>query len=129
MTSILRKLSLASAIVAAAVFTAAPALAETSVTVPFSFIAAGKLCPAGHYRVGRNPLSGVITLKSENNATSFAWVGGPGEPSPTDHRVILKFDKHGRMHYLHTIQYGPGITQELDSKAPDYQPSRLSRGQ
>jgi hypothetical protein len=129
MTFILRKLSLASAIVAAATFTAAPALAEISLTVPFSFVAAGKLCPAGHYNVDRNPLNGVITLQSVDASRTFAWVAGPGDPSPADTRVILKFDARGSMRYLHSIQYGPAITTRLDRRAPEYVPSRTVQGQ
>ncbi len=129
MSSILRKLSLASVIVATAAFTAAPALAETSVNVPFSFVAAGKLCPAGHYSVDRNPVSGIITLHAADASRNFAWVGGPGDAAPTDTRVILKFDDHGNVRYLHSIQYGSAITQRLDKKAPEWVPSRIVQGE
>jgi hypothetical protein len=127
MTSILRKLSLASAIVAAAAFAAAPALAETSLTVPFSFVAGGKLCPAGHYSIDRNPLSGIVTLRGSSR--SFGWVTGPGDALPTDTRVILKFDARDNVFYLNSVQYGPAVTQRLDKKSPEYVPSRRIEGE
>lgn len=129
MTSILKKLSLSSAILAAAVFTAAPALAATSLTVPFSFVAGGKLCPAGQYNVDRNPLSETITLQSVDASRTFTWVGGPGDALPTDTRVVLKFDARGGLHYLHSVQYGPGITGRLDKKGPEWVPSRVVTGE
>lgn len=129
MSTFLRKLSLASAIVAAAAFTAAPALADTSVNVPFSFVAAGKVCPAGQYNVNRNPLNGIITLQSMDASRSFAWAAGPGDPSPTDTRIILKFDSHDNVFYLHSIQDGPAVTERLDKKAPEWVPSRTVQGQ
>jgi hypothetical protein len=129
MTFNLRKLSLASAILAAAALTAVPALAEISLTVPFSFVAGGKLCPAGQYSVDRNPLNGIITLQSADASRGFAWVSAPGDPSPTDTRVILKFDARDSMHYLHSIQYGSGVTQRLDKRAPEFVPSRTIEGQ
>lgn len=129
MTSMLRKLSLASAIAAAATFSAVPALAATSLTVPFSFVAAGKLCPAGHYHVDRNPLSGVVTLQGADGSHAFAWVAGPGEPSSADTHVILKFDNHGSKHYLHSIQYGTAVTARIDREAPEDVPPGTMQGQ
>src|SRR5579875_3334301 len=117
MSSILTKIFAASAILAAVTLTAAPGFAETSLTVPFSFVAAGKLCPAGEYRVERNLLNGVITLKSSDGLRNFAWVAGPGAPSPTSTHVVLRFDDCGSMHYLNSIQSGSGITGRLDTRS------------
>jgi len=129
MSSILRKLSLASAVLTAAALTAAPALAETSVTVPFSFVVAGKLCHAGRYNVDRNPLSGIITLQAMDASRTFAWTAGPGDPAPTDTRVVLRFDSRGSVFYLNSIQDGSAITQRLDKKAPEWVPSRTVLGE
>ena len=129
MSSILRKLSLASAMLAAATLAAVPALAATPVTVPFSFVAAGKLCPAGQYNLERNRLNGLITLRSLDSTRTFAWVAGPGATSPASDQVVLNFDTHGQVRYLHSIQYGPSVTGRLDRNAPEWTPSRVMEGQ
>lgn len=129
MTSILKKLSLASAILAAAAFTANTAMAETTVKVPFNFMVHGKMCPAGWYTVDRNPVSGAVTLESADGMRHFNWVSGPGDVSPMDTRVILRFDDHASTLYLRNVQYGPAITARLDGDAPEYVPSRIVQGQ
>jgi hypothetical protein len=92
------------------------ALAET-VNVPFSFTANGKTCPAGRYSVDRNDTIGVVMLRSEDGRRSFSWLASPGDPDPSDSRVILRFDEEGRNHTLQSVQYGALITSRLDGRS------------
>lgn len=112
MRSTLRTLVLAPVVLAAAAFTASSAMAAT-INVPFSFIAAGKKCPAGDYTVQKR-FDGSVKLAG--GAQSFNWLIRPGDPAPTDKRVILRFDAIGSQHALRSIQYGALVTPRLDKK-------------
>jgi hypothetical protein len=114
MRSILRSLALAP--IAAALVTSA-AMAETTLTVPFSFTAAGKTCPAGTYAVERDDLGTTVTLRSKDVAKSFTWNVGPADPAPANVQVILKFDEIGQDHALRSIQYESTVTSNLDKKS------------
>lgn len=129
MRSILRNLSLASAMLAAAALTATSAMAEPRVNVPFSFSVAGKDCPAGVYSVERNPLSGVVTLRSADATRAFSWITFPGDAAPGDTRIILRFDDNGTARFLHSVQYGSAVTARLDRHQPEYVPTRIVQGQ
>ncbi len=117
MRSILGKLILAPAILAAAALTANSAMAESNVKVPFSFTAAGKVWPAGEYSIQKDMLAGTVTLKSEVSSESLTCLLGPGDPNPTDNKITLKFDNIGGTHALRTVQYGPQITSQLDRQS------------
>jgi hypothetical protein len=48
---------------------------------------------------------------------SFTWGVHPGDPAPSESRVVLKFDDFGSTRALSTIQYGSLTTTRLDKKA------------
>jgi hypothetical protein len=128
MQNILRNIVLTSAAVAA--FATTGAMAET-LNVPFSFTVAGKNCPAGTYSVEKNINGNFVTLKSQDSSRSFMWAVGPGEPLPTDAKVVLRFDELGQSHILHSIQYGRTTTPSLDKNArqPERAPMRVMQGE
>jgi hypothetical protein len=37
----------------------------------------------------------------------------PGDPAPTDERVILRFSQTGETHALQSVQYRSGITSKI----------------
>jgi hypothetical protein len=122
---------LASAVLVAGTLAAAPAMAEVLVDVPFNFTVNGKMCPAGRYQVEHDAASNIVTLRSRTWSRTFAWIAGPGEPSPYDARVILRFDESGDAHELQSVQYGSSITSRLDRKTQpsEYVPTRMIQGQ
>jgi len=118
-----------SVVMAAALITTS-AIAETTLNVPFSFSVAGKNCPAGTYSVEKNNLSTMVTLKSRNTPQSFSWVVSPGDPLPTDTRVVLKFDGIEGKYALHSVQYGAKITSKLDkNRQIEHVATRIVSGQ
>jgi hypothetical protein len=129
MQSILRKLVLAPAVLAAAALAISSATAETTIKVPFAFTVAGQNFPAGRYLVQRDDSGSFVTLASKDSTRSTTWVLGPGAPGPTENKVALKFDDTGRTHALQSIQYGSMITSRLDKKTAESERSdRLSGG-
>lgn len=111
----LQSLVLAPAALALAAFTAQPAAAEShNVTIPFNFVAAGKVCPAGDYRVIEENGGGTVRLVGQNR--DMVWILFPGNPAPADHRVVLSFDSANRNYILRTVQFGGEITARLDKK-------------
>lgn len=110
------RIMLAPAVLAAAFFTAQPVLAAPTyrVHVPFDFVVSGKTLPAGDYMVRPDNLSQNVAL--EGKSVAMTWILGPGDPKPSDRRVILTFDKIGDDHMLRTVQVGPMITSRIDKK-------------
>ena len=131
MRFLLPKLVMASAVMMAGALTAAPAMAEVMVNVPFNFTVNGKVCPAGRYAIEHDSTSSLVSLRSVSSwSRSFTWVAGPGEPSPYDARVILRFDENGEAHQLQSVQFGSLITRRLDGKRKaEYVPTRVIQGQ
>jgi hypothetical protein len=129
MRSPLRKFFLAPALVAAAAVATSTAMAATAVSVPFNFTVAGKSCPAGKYEIQKGPVANSVRLASADSARSFVWVISPGDPSPTDQRVILTFDRNGDAAALRTVQFGHLITSRLDKPAKEYTPTRIVAGE
>jgi len=130
MRSILPRFILASAVAAMAALTTSNALADSRVNVPFSFSVNGKVCPAGSYSVGRDDTTGVVILRNtEDWKRSFAWVASPGEPAPTDNRIVLRFDKSGENYTLQSVQYHALITARLDGRKNNEAPTRTVIGQ
>jgi hypothetical protein len=130
MRSILPKLFLASAVVATAALATPLASAATLVNVPFSFTANGKTCPPGLYTVAHEPSTNIVSLATEDGRRNFSWVMAPGDPAPTDTRVILSFDTDGQNHALRSVQFGHLITSRLDRKRDlEEQPVRIGIGQ
>lgn len=126
MTSILRKIVLAPVVMAAVALASQTAKAEATLKVPFSFSVAGKTLPAGLYTVDRGVGHNLVVLKSRSTANSFSWVIAPGDPAPTDTRVILTFESDGQKYNLHTVQYGSQVTSPLD-KAPKHSEHRQTQ--
>jgi hypothetical protein len=130
MRSILPKFFLASAVAAMAALTTSNALAEMKVNVPFSFTVNGKVCPAGSYSIGRDDTTGSVSLRNDNwQRAAFSWLMVPGDPAPTDSRVILRFDKEGDNYTLQSVQYRNLITARLDGRKHNNEaPTRVVMG-
>jgi|SRR5580700_1519879 hypothetical protein len=117
MQSILRRIAIVPAVIVAAGLAANPAVAETTtIKVPFSFKVAGQTFPAGEYSIHHDERSNFVTLAPKDSSRSFTSIVGAGTPSPRDYKIALKFDRVGQTHLLHSIQYGPVITRELDKR-------------
>ena len=112
------KLFLALAFIAATL-TSVAAEAQTILNVPFTFNVGHILFPAGTYLVERSgaPWAGLVTLKNLQTNANLTWTVSPGEPAPTDTRVVLKFDVIGQTHLLRSVQYHSMITSRLDQHA------------
>jgi hypothetical protein len=127
MKSILRKLTLAPALMVAAAFVTSSAMAETTIKVPFSFTVNGKVFPAGHYVVQRDDSGDFVSITGKETPVSASWVLAPGEPAPSETKIALKFDAVGHTHVLQSIQYGSLITSKLD-KNLEHQSSQMAEG-
>ncbi|HUA98770.1 MAG TPA: hypothetical protein VMA34_10620 [Terracidiphilus sp.] len=110
-------LALAPALLAAFALTSNQAQAQARLTVPFSFAAGGRICPAGTYTVARDPGMNTVILTSREARRSFAWLVGPAAQDPTDNKVVLEFDETESGHALRSIQYGTMVTSRLDGHA------------
>ena len=112
-------LVLAPVLLAAVAFTSNSAKAETRLNVPFSFVAAGRICPAGVYTVTSDITdgSGFVTLANYESRQNFAWILGVGAVDPTGNTITLRFDTVGSYHTLRSIQYGLMVTSRLDGKS------------
>jgi hypothetical protein len=125
MQNTLRTLALAAIVLTASAFTAATAHAATSVNVPFAFAVGNQICPAGHYTVQRDQLNGSVELVGDTQG--FKWILHPGDPAPTDTRVVLTFDDIGSRHLLHSIQVGPMTTSQLDRKVREWESAQTEK--
>lgn len=106
---------LAPAVLAVAALATQTAVAESrTVNVPFNFVAAGKICPAGDYRVSEDNYGGSVSLVSQKNA--FVWLLEPGDSAVRDHHVVLTFDVDGPNYLLRTVKFGNSITPRIDKK-------------
>jgi hypothetical protein len=117
MKSIFSKFVLAPVALAAIALVANTATAESTLKVPFSFTAGGKICPAGLYTVSHDSNSNFITLTRKGSSEAFTYVAGAGVEDPNARKVALKFDEVGGAHVLQSIQYGSVITSRLDKNA------------
>lgn len=126
----LRSLVPALAIAALVALASTSASAQSRLNVPFNFVAGGQNCPAGTYIVKTNDLGSMVVLRGTGH--NLAWLVGPGEPAPTDSRVLLTFDRVGSSYALRSVQYKSAITHGLDKKfrdklAPAQQEAMLSQ--
>jgi hypothetical protein len=113
----LRCLVLASLVILAGSLAPSIAQAETrTLKVPFSFAVNGKIWPSGQYLVERDRLGLVVTLRSMDATQHSSWGLGPGDPAPTDHRIVLRFDTVGDSYALRSLQFNSLITARLDKK-------------
>jgi hypothetical protein len=64
------------------------------------------------------------------DSKAFSALLVPGDPSPNDVHVALKFEQSGNSHTLKSIQYGGRTTPSLEQKTRErgYDTSRLSMG-
>lgn len=130
MQTMLRTLLTAAVVTAATALASHPAMAATATAnVPFSFMASGKLCPAGTYTVRTGQLNEVLNLTNTPNRVNMVWVAGPGTPNSNDTRVVLRFDRVGSSYVLRNIQYGNTTTSRLDHKIPAQEPPTEILGQ
>jgi hypothetical protein len=113
MRSLVRNFLLAPVLMATAALMTHTATAQR-VQVPFNFSAAGKLLPAGPYLVQKNAQSGIVMLRSINAPIALIWAISPGDPAPTDSRILLTFDVLGDNYLLRSVQYKNLITARLD---------------
>jgi len=117
MRSPIHTLVMGPVLLAALAFTANSArAATTTLNVPFSFTAGGKICPAGAYIVQRDFDGNRVMLKSKDATRVFSWIAGAGVTDPSENHVVLKFDEAGQGHALRSIQYGSIVTSRLDRK-------------
>jgi hypothetical protein len=116
MRSMMRTLLLAPAMLAGAALATNSAHA-TSLNVPFSFTANGKVCPAGRYEVYEDMQRSIVILKNPAHALSFSWLMSPGDPAPTSTTVLMQFDRSDENYELRRVQYGPMVTGRLDKKS------------
>jgi hypothetical protein len=105
---------LASAVLALAALATHPVMAQSRLNVPFSFVAAGKIYPAGAYTVTRDRNFGTVVLHGENGGVSS--LANPSGDAKDNTKISLKFDRIGRFYYLRTMQAGQLVTPRLDSK-------------
>ncbi len=115
MHSPLRKLIVASAVIAATAFTTGTAMAQRTVKVPFDFIAAGRVCTAGTYSLARNSVSNTVMLKSATGSCGMIW--SIDQPASGADQTALRFDDVNGHHLLASIQYGRMTTDRLDKHA------------
>ncbi len=130
MITMLRNMILAPALVAAAALATTSAMA-TTLKVPFSFTAGGQECPAGDYSVDRGFNGNLVTLSNRDGSRNFSWLLSPGDPSPTDHRIVLKFEDRGQTHVLQAVQFGALQTRPLvkKTKRVEYPTTSITAGE
>lgn len=114
MRSKLHTVLASAALMAAAVLATNSAMAETTLTVPFSFMVAGKTCPAGRYIVKQDPLGSYVILASRDSSRVFTWILLPNTPDYKSGEVVLKFDVAGQTHLLRSVAVGSMTTPRLD---------------
>jgi len=114
----LRNLFLTPVVMAAAALATHPAMAQSAkvAQVPFNFVVNGHMWPAGRYTITRNMDRNVVEVASANQPFRSMWLVSPGDPAPTDTRVLLSFDVQGATHTLHSVQYGNMETRSLDGR-------------
>ena len=131
MRNILRSLVLAPVVMTAVALASNSALAATTmVNVPFSFQAAGKVCPAGQYSVDRDTNHNFVILQNRQTAQTFRWVLGPGDAATKDSIVKLHFDKHELGYSLESVEIGSQTTPHFKTgKHSEHQPVEIAPGQ
>ena len=131
MRSILRSLVLAPVVMTAVALASNSAMAEkNTVTVPFSFQAAGKTLPAGQYSVSRESNHNFVVLENKATSASFRWILSPGDAARKDSEVKLHFDKADQGYSLESIEIGKQTTPHMkQSKHSEHHPVEITPGQ
>ena len=121
---------LAAIVLTTAALSTHAAKAETTLNVPFSFSVSGQTMPAGVYTVHQDNFHNMVVLRNKDASKSFSYALRPGDPTPNEVHVSLKFESSGQNHVLRAIQIGSRMTSRLDdAPAPgNYEPARLSQG-
>jgi hypothetical protein len=96
----------------------AQAATTSQVTVPFSFTAEGKTCPAGLYTVRTDAATHLVTFENKSASRGFMWLIGPGIAAPRNNKIVLKFDAVNDTHVLHSVQVEQMVTGKLDKTKP-----------
>jgi hypothetical protein len=103
---------LALALLALAALAPIAVKAQSRLDVPFNFVVAGKVLPAGTYSMTENRAIGLVSLTGEGREISW-MANGIGPASAT---ASLTFDHEGDTYFLRTMRFGRLITPRLDSK-------------
>ncbi len=88
-------------VILTAITGAARAAQEASVNVPFAFMAAGKLLPAGDYRFAIDRMRDMVSISSQGQRVGVL-VTGRGEPVK-ENRSYLRFRRHGNEWFLQDV--------------------------
>lgn len=125
-----RLLSIALVAAAAATMAVKPALADANIKVPFSFLVAGKRCPAGTYKVKSDATGKSVMLVGPDASVNFTWIIMPKPGAGDPNKVALWFDEANSDHVLRSIQYGPEATPLLDihERRPGASQTQVSDG-
>ena len=89
------------AILLTAISAGAQVVHQIAITVPFPFIAAGKPCPAGEYRVGLDMGNGLVTLTTQRVRQATLLTRG-SEPLRDD-RSYARFRLVGDQWFLQQV--------------------------
>src|SRR5436305_9432469 len=103
------------------------ARAETALKVPFSFTVSGHTMPADVYTMQEDTFHNPVILRDKESTRSFSYPLRPGDPSPNEVHVALKFETSGNAHILRGIQFGAKTTARLDNGPAPYDAARLSQ--
>src|SRR3954447_4304640 len=104
------------------------AAAETALKVPFSFTVSGHTMPAGVYTIQEDTFHNAVILRDKASTRRFSYPLRPGDPSPNEVHVALRFETSGNTHILRGIQFGAKTTARLDNGPAPYDAARLSQG-
>jgi hypothetical protein len=121
MTSKIRNLILAPAVVLAFALASHSAKADSTAKVPFSFTVDGHACPAGDYIVRRDSRTNTVILQGRNNKVGFIWSLKAGDAATGAKNVVLQFTEQGENHSLSFVQYGSESTYRLEKKDSNQQ--------
>jgi hypothetical protein len=83
---------------------------EARVTVPFAFMAAGKISPPGHYRVNIDRERNLVTLKTEGSTGVMLLTYGAWQGQNT--RSYMRFHRYGERWFLDQVTIA-GLQQEV----------------
>jgi hypothetical protein len=91
--------------------------ASVSFKVPFSFVAGGKVLPAGSYTMWEPASAGVFLIQGADSNSSAMVLVANGGPSTGD-QATVSFNREGNMASLSTINIPGGSTYSVS--APEH---------
>jgi hypothetical protein len=98
--------------------------ALVNVDVPFSFMAAGKVMPAGNYTIDQPTNGGVLLIRGSQPDSSALVLAINGGPSNSNHAGVT-FSRHGSSVVLSTIEVPGGSSYNL--VAPEHKSAAAVR--